>query len=110
MGEVILFFPSFPCVNSLPFCFVCVHLLSGFSLLFQAVQKKKKNENEKNGDGGGGGGKKKEEIPFTVVLKIDMHCEGCANKITKCVKGFEGMMTMAMVDFFIPLFFFPLSL
>ncbi|KAG6583561.1 Heavy metal-associated isoprenylated plant protein 3, partial [Cucurbita argyrosperma subsp. sororia] len=50
-------------------------------------EKKTKNENEKNGDGGGG--KKKEENPFTVVLKVDMHCEGCANKITKCVKGFE---------------------
>lgn len=60
----------------------------------EAVQKKKKNENEKNGDGGGGGGKKKEEIPFTVVLKIDMHCEGCANKITKCVKGFEGVQSV----------------
>ncbi|XP_038894057.1 heavy metal-associated isoprenylated plant protein 3-like [Benincasa hispida] len=59
----------------------------------EAVQKKKKNENENNGDGGGGG-KKKEEIPFTVVLKIDMHCEGCANKITKCVKGFEGVQSV----------------
>ncbi|KGN64800.1 heavy metal-associated isoprenylated plant protein 3 [Cucumis sativus] len=59
-----------------------------------AVQKKKKNDNEKNGDGGGGEGKKKEEIPFTIVLKIDMHCEGCANKITKCVKGFEGVQSV----------------
>ncbi|XP_023519157.1 heavy metal-associated isoprenylated plant protein 3-like [Cucurbita pepo subsp. pepo] len=55
-------------------------------------EKKTKNENEKNGDGGGG--KKKEENPFTVVLKVDMHCEGCANKITKCVKGFEGVQTV----------------
>lgn len=57
------------------------------------MQKKKKNENEKNGEGGGGGGagKNKEENPVTVVLKVDMHCEGCANKIIKCVKGFEGI-------------------
>ncbi|KAA0051833.1 heavy metal-associated isoprenylated plant protein 3-like [Cucumis melo var. makuwa] len=59
----------------------------------EAVQKKKKNDNEKNGDGEGGG-KKKEDIPFTIVLKIDMHCEGCANKITKCVKGFEGVQSV----------------
>lgn len=75
---------------------------SGFCLFFQAaVQKKKKNDNEKNGDGGGGEGKKKEEIPFTIVLKIDMHCEGCANKITKCVKGFEGMRMITVADFYV---------
>ncbi|XP_022998883.1 heavy metal-associated isoprenylated plant protein 3-like [Cucurbita maxima] len=63
----------------------------------EAVQNKKKNQNEKNGDGGGGGGgggKKKEDNPFTVVLKVDMHCEGCANKIIKCVKGFEGVQSV----------------
>lgn len=103
MGEVVLFFLAFLLVNPLPFCFVLFVLISyRFSLFFQAVQKKKKNDNEKNGDGEGGG-KKKEDIPFTIVLKIDMHCEGCANKITKCVKGFEGMMIITVADFYVPL-------
>lgn len=32
--------------------------------------------------------KKKE--PQEIVLKIFMHCEGCAKKIHRCLKGFEG--------------------
>ncbi|OAY67399.1 Heavy metal-associated isoprenylated plant protein 26, partial [Ananas comosus] len=27
----------------------------------------------------------------TAVLKVDMHCEGCAKKIRKSIKGFEGV-------------------
>ncbi|XP_010442553.1 PREDICTED: heavy metal-associated isoprenylated plant protein 3-like isoform X2 [Camelina sativa] len=33
--------------------------------------------------------KKKE--PQDIVLKIFMHCEGCAKKIHRCLKGFEGV-------------------
>ncbi|XP_031385132.1 heavy metal-associated isoprenylated plant protein 3-like isoform X2 [Punica granatum] len=38
-------------------------------------------------------GKKDEKKngPNAVVLKIDMHCEGCASKIIKCAKAFEGV-------------------
>lgn len=39
----------------------------------------KKNEGETKGDG-----------PITVVLKLDLHCEGCALKIKRSVKNFEG--------------------
>ncbi|KAL5565774.1 hypothetical protein UlMin_028938 [Ulmus minor] len=49
-----------------------------------AGEKKKKND-------GDGGDKKKEDSPMTVVLKIDMHCEGCASKYRKTVLGFEGV-------------------
>ncbi|XP_058082286.1 heavy metal-associated isoprenylated plant protein 3-like [Magnolia sinica] len=45
----------------------------------------KKGE-EKKGDGG-----KKEDGAITVVLKVDMHCDGCAKKIIKSVKGFDGV-------------------
>ncbi|KAK3205922.1 hypothetical protein Dsin_019968 [Dipteronia sinensis] len=76
------------------------------------MAKKKKNnqnKNENNNNGGGGDGKthnegdqqekkdggekKKEEEkgPLTVVLKVDMHCEGCASKIVKCVRAFDGV-------------------
>ncbi|CAH8367295.1 unnamed protein product [Eruca vesicaria subsp. sativa] len=33
--------------------------------------------------------KKKE--PQEIVLKIFMHCEGCAKKVHRCLKGFEGV-------------------
>ncbi|KAG4385864.1 hypothetical protein AAZX31_12G166900 [Glycine max] len=43
-------------------------------------------------------GKKKEETtssnPTTLVLKVDMHCEGCASRIVKCVCGFEGVESL----------------
>lgn len=50
---------------------------------------------KKNGDGGeknssAGGEKKKEDGPIPVVLKVDMHCEGCATKIVKCAKDIQG--------------------
>lgn len=28
--------------------------------------------------------------PQEVVLRVYMHCEGCARKIRRCLKGFEG--------------------
>ncbi|KAH0463211.1 hypothetical protein IEQ34_007793 [Dendrobium chrysotoxum] len=49
------------------------------------------SEKKKEGGGGGGGAEKKEEGPPKVVLKVDMHCEGCASKIKRWAKGFEGV-------------------
>ncbi|KEH39395.1 heavy metal-associated isoprenylated plant protein 3 [Medicago truncatula] len=40
----------------------------------------KKNENNKNN----------ETKPTNVILKVDMHCEGCSSKIVKFIQGFEG--------------------
>ncbi|XP_027367402.1 heavy metal-associated isoprenylated plant protein 7-like [Abrus precatorius] len=34
--------------------------------------------------------KKDEESP-EIVLKVDMHCEACARKVAKALKGFEGV-------------------
>lgn len=28
--------------------------------------------------------------PPEIVLKVYMHCEGCARKVRRCLKGFEG--------------------
>ncbi|KAL1208644.1 Heavy metal-associated isoprenylated plant protein 3 [Cardamine amara subsp. amara] len=58
---------------------------------------KKKNEgdNKKKGGDDGGNNKKKNETPsVTVVLKVDMHCEGCASRIVKCVRSFQGVETV----------------
>ncbi|OIV91864.1 hypothetical protein TanjilG_17856 [Lupinus angustifolius] len=35
--------------------------------------------------------KKKEEETQEIVLKVDMHCQACARKIEKALKGFEGV-------------------
>lgn len=37
------------------------------------------------------GEKKSEAGPIIVVLKIDLHCEGCAKKVRRSVKHFEGV-------------------
>lgn len=63
----------------------------------EKVEKKKNKggeegagEKKKGGGGDNGGGKKEAMGPTTVVLKVDMHCEGCALKVKKAVKGFPG--------------------
>ncbi|XP_010555562.1 PREDICTED: heavy metal-associated isoprenylated plant protein 3-like [Tarenaya hassleriana] len=35
--------------------------------------------------------KEEEKKPQEIVLKIYMHCEGCAKKVRRCLKGFEGV-------------------
>ncbi|WJX70673.1 hypothetical protein P8452_54752 [Trifolium repens] len=37
------------------------------------------------------GGAKKDEGPSTFVLKLHIHCDGCAHKIIKCVRKFDGV-------------------
>ncbi|WCJ28185.1 Heavy metal transport/detoxification superfamily protein [Euphorbia peplus] len=34
---------------------------------------------------------KKEEEPPEIVLKVDMHCEACARKVARALKGFQGV-------------------
>ncbi|KAF8050748.1 hypothetical protein N665_1893s0015 [Sinapis alba] len=42
------------------------------------------------GDGGG----EMKTASVTVVLKVDMHCDGCASKIVKRVRAFQGVETV----------------
>ncbi|KAL3825872.1 hypothetical protein ACJIZ3_021901 [Penstemon smallii] len=56
----------------------------------------KKIEGEKKAADGGEkkaaeGGGKKEDGPNTVVLKLDLHCEGCAKKVRHSIRHFEGV-------------------
>ncbi|GFQ03297.1 heavy metal-associated isoprenylated plant protein 26 [Phtheirospermum japonicum] len=37
------------------------------------------------------GGGKKDEGAITAVLKLDLHCEGCAKKVKRAVSHFEGV-------------------
>lgn len=32
-------------------------------------------------------------MPPEIVLKVDMHCEACARKVARALKGFEGQFT-----------------
>ncbi|XP_071706733.1 heavy metal-associated isoprenylated plant protein 6-like [Rutidosis leptorrhynchoides] len=47
----------------------------------------KKESGEKKPDGD----KKSDGGPINVVLKLDLHCEGCAKKIRKSISKFEGV-------------------
>nr|KJB56220.1 hypothetical protein B456_009G110700 [Gossypium raimondii] len=49
---------------------------------------------KKSGNKKGGDGDKKEKGSLTVVFKVDCLCEGCASKILKCVREFEGVETV----------------
>ncbi|KAK7337094.1 hypothetical protein VNO77_17653 [Canavalia gladiata] len=46
-----------------------------------------KNETDKKHEGGA----KKDDGPAHVVLKLDMHCEGCVKKIKRAVRHFDGV-------------------
>ncbi|KZV57380.1 hypothetical protein F511_37803 [Dorcoceras hygrometricum] len=35
--------------------------------------------------------KKKDEEPQEIILKVDMHCEACARKVSRSLKGFQGV-------------------
>ena len=48
----------------------------------EAKDEKNKEEEKKE--------EKKEEEPPEIVLKVDMHCEACARKVARALKGFEG--------------------
>ncbi|KAL6634282.1 hypothetical protein ACP70R_026953 [Stipagrostis hirtigluma subsp. patula] len=60
-----------------------------------AADKGKEVEEKKGEEGGGGGEEKKEEAPppppEEVVMRVFMHCEGCARKVKKILKGFDGV-------------------
>ena len=47
----------------------------------------------KKGEGGGGEEKKEDAPPpppEEVVMRVFMHCEGCARKVKKSLRGFDG--------------------
>ncbi|EOA13802.1 hypothetical protein CARUB_v10026897mg [Capsella rubella] len=56
-------------------------------------EKKNEGDNKKKG-GDNDNNKKNETASVTVVLKVDMHCEGCASRIVKCVRSFQGVETV----------------
>ncbi|KAG9150106.1 hypothetical protein Leryth_009694 [Lithospermum erythrorhizon] len=66
----------------------------------EKVEDTKKSEGEKKGveaaasavaSGGDNGGKKDENVPVPIVLKLDLHCEGCAKKVKRVIRRYEGV-------------------
>ncbi|CAN6238220.1 unnamed protein product [Urochloa humidicola] len=64
----------------------------------EAAPADKGKEVEEKKDEGGGGEEKKEDAlpsppppPEEVVMRVFMHCEGCARKVKKILKGFDGV-------------------
>lgn len=55
-------------------------------LIFSLLLKENKEEERKEETTE----EKKEKEPPEIVLKVDMHCEACARKVAKALKGFEG--------------------
>lgn len=58
--------------------------------------KVKEEKKEEKKEGKGDGGEKEKEaaplVPEEIVLRVYMHCEGCARKVRRCLKGFEGLL------------------
>lgn len=64
----------------------------------QVVTEKEVVAEEKK-DNGGGEKKSKDSNSPTAVYKIDMHCEGCATKIRRCVRDFQGFVSNTSLRF-----------
>ncbi|KAI3738268.1 hypothetical protein L2E82_28291 [Cichorium intybus] len=64
------------------------------ALSFKKNDKKKdagKKDSGKTKPADAGGAKKADTSSVTVVLKLDLHCDGCAKKVTKSIRHFEGV-------------------
>ncbi|KAL1804130.1 hypothetical protein ACET3Z_032777 [Daucus carota] len=67
------------------------------SFMGEEKKEEEKREEEKKEEANGGGGdkkqqeEKKEQEEEPLVLKVDMHCEACARKVTRSLKGFQGV-------------------
>lgn len=58
-------------------------------VIFKKADKKKDAGKTKSADAGDA--KKSDAGSVTVVLKLDLHCDGCANKVTKSIRHFKGV-------------------
>jgi hypothetical protein len=59
-----------------------LHLSYNVNFVFGQNKEQNNNKEENN--------EKKESDKGGVVLKANIHCEGCSDQISKCLRGFEG--------------------
>ncbi|CAI9754682.1 unnamed protein product [Fraxinus pennsylvanica] len=60
----------------------------------KVVKKEEPTNDEKPTDGKKEGNKNEEAPPpppQEIILRVYMHCEGCAKKVRRCLKGFDGV-------------------
>ncbi|CAK9156809.1 unnamed protein product [Ilex paraguariensis] len=55
------------------------------------VEEKKEEGSKEEEKKEGGKEEKKEEEAQEIVLKVDMHCEACARKVARALRGFQGV-------------------
>ncbi|CAI9774594.1 unnamed protein product [Fraxinus pennsylvanica] len=53
------------------------------------AEQKNENDNNKKKDNGGNDN-------VTAVLKADLHCDGCASKLLKCIRSFDGVKSLTI--------------
>ncbi|CAI0446505.1 unnamed protein product [Linum tenue] len=99
MGEVrrLFFSPFLPNIPKIQINqsvqFSSAFLAQCFISLFSIQEEKKPAaavEGEKKAEEKKGEEEKKKEAQ-EIVLKVYMHCEGCARKVRRCLKGFDGV-------------------
>ena len=98
--------PSYPLQHSRIFSLV---LSGSFFLLFSIFNGVElltlfclSEQNNNKRDGGG----EKKTASITVVLKVDMHCDGCASKLVKSVRAFQGLILYEQIERYRPLPFY----
>lgn len=70
-------------------------------------EKKDGGEEKKADESGGGEEEKKKDDPppppppKELIMRVYMHCEGCARKVKRSLRGFEGWLVKRKVYFFI---------
>uniref|UniRef100_A0ACD5XKE5 Uncharacterized protein n=1 Tax=Avena sativa TaxID=4498 RepID=A0ACD5XKE5_AVESA len=60
----------------------------------KANKQGKQQQNKKKEEDGGGEGKKKASAGV-VVLRVDLHCDGCARKVVKAIRAAQGVEGVA---------------
>lgn len=62
-----------------------------------AAVEEKKDDEKKEEEGG---------AAQEIVLKVDMHCEACARKVARALKGFQGALSPCLLDLILHISFF----
>lgn len=62
---------------------------------------KSEKKNQKNGDSSVDKSDKKNQCK-EIVLKVYMHCEGCASQVSHCLRGYDGntLLKETLLDYF----------
>lgn len=64
-------------------------------------KKEEKKAEEEGKDGKQAKDQSETQAPQEIVLRVYMHCEGCARKVRRCLKGFEGCVCVAGLCLFL---------